>query len=256
MLAANCQPSGLKILARDAQREQAPFTCPGCAAEVILRKGPIRIHHFAHKAPTSCRLGFGETQDHRLVKLAIHDALSAEANVTVLELEKRLPGSIADIYAVISGVSVAIEVQRSVLGIEGIAARTANYHRLGIAVIWVALPDGELDFERYSPSAWERWCHAAYFGRVYYWMQGQVLRPVHYASVALHVPQQTWRRAGREHSAGGYDRRSKLWVRPMAGMPMTLSAHFQRRVRPAWSGGKLAIPDCTLFIDNQRIWWM
>lgn len=184
------------MLARDAERTDAPVACPGCSTELILRKGPIRIHHFAHKAPTSCRLGFGETQDHFQVKLAIFDGLRGQDNVTDLELEKRLAGSVADIYAVISGVPVAIEVQRSDLGIEGIAARTANYHRLGIAVIWVALSNGDLDFERYSPSAWERWCHAAYFGRVYYWSQGQALRPLHFAPFTLHVAYQSWRKDG------------------------------------------------------------
>ena len=243
------------MLARDAGRDDAPFACPACLAELILRKGSIRIHHFAHKAPTSCRLGFGETQDHFQVKLAIFDGLRDQANVTHLELEKRLPGAVADIYALISGVPVAIEVQRSVLGVEGIAARTVNYHRLGIAVIWVALSNGNLDFERYSPSAWERWCHAANFGRVYYWSHGQVLRPVHFAPFTLHVAHQTWRKHGEEHSAGGYDKRSKLWVRPQAGIPMMLSGHFQKRTREAWSGGKLVIPECTLFVDGQPKWW-
>lgn len=245
----------MKLAARNAERLDAPFLCAACAAEMTLRKGPIRIHHFAHKAPTSCRAAAGETEDHLLVKLAIHDALREAANVRGVELEKRLPGAIADVFAIISGVPVAIEVQRSVLGIAGVEARTAAYHRLGIAVVWVALPEGRLDFDRYSPAGWERWCHAAYFGRVYYWQQGQLLRPIHFAPFALHVPQQTWRRAGRELSAGGYDRRSKLWVTPMAGRPVLLSADFQRRVREAWAGGKLAIPDCTLFVDRQPNWW-
>jgi competence protein CoiA len=256
VLTALRQSDGLKVVARDAERADAPFSCASCAAEMTLKKGALRIHHFAHKAPTVCRLGVGETEDHYLVKLAIHDALREEANVENVELEKRLPGAVADVFAVISGVPVAVEVQRSVLGIADVAARTARYHRLGIAVVWVALPDGDLSFDRYSPSAWERWCHAACFGRVYYWARGQWLRPVHYAPVSLHVPQQTWRKAGRELSAGGYDRRSRLWVRPAAGEPVSLSAHFQRRVRPAWSGGKMAVPDCTLFIDRQPAWWV
>jgi competence protein CoiA len=255
VLTALRHSDGLKMVARDAERADAPFSCASCAAEMTLKKGPLRIPHFAHKAATVCRVGAGETEDHFLVKLAIHDALREEPNVAHVELEKRLPGAVADVFAVISGVPVAIEVQRSVLGVADVAARTANYHRLGIAVVWVALPDSDLSFSRYSPSAWERWCHAACFGRVYYWVQGQWLRPVHYAPVSLHVPQQTWRKAGRDFSAGGYDRRSRLWVRPAAGEPVSLSAHFQRRVRPAWSGGKMVVPDCTLFIDRQPAWW-
>ncbi|MEJ8814379.1 competence protein CoiA family protein [Variovorax ureilyticus] len=181
MPACNRRSDNLKMLARDAGCHHAPFTCPAYLAELIMRKGSIRIHHFAHKAPTSCRLGFREMQAHFQVKLAIFDGPRNQASVTHLELEKRLPGAVPDIYAVILGVPVAIEVQRSVLGVEGIAARTLNYRRLGIAVIWGALSNGDLDFERYSPSAWERWCHAANFGASTTG-HGQVPSPVHFAS--------------------------------------------------------------------------
>ena len=145
MLTATRQSDGAKVAARDAERADAPFGCIGCAADMTLKKGSLRVHHFAHKATAPCRAGRGETEDHLRVK--------------------------------------------------------------------------------------------------------------HYAPVSLHVPQQTWRKAGRDLSAGGYDRRSRLWVRPHAGEPVSLSAHFQRRVRPAWSGGKLVVPDCTLFIDRQPPWW-
>ncbi|WP_435452511.1 competence protein CoiA [Variovorax sp. LT1P1] len=256
MLTATRQHDQRKVLARDSERMEAPFTCPACAREMVLRKGQIRIHHFAHAAATVCRLGAGETQEHLEVKQAIFDGLRDQPTVQGLELEKWLGDSIADVYAVISGVRVAIEVQRSVLGIDQIVHRTSNYHRMGIAVMWVALPSADLTFDRYSPSAWERWCHAAYFGRVYYWHGGQTIRPVHFGPVALHVPEQSWRQYGQEHSAGGYDKRSKRWVKPQPGIPMLLSHHFRGQLRERWNGGKLQIPRCTLFVDKQPVWWL
>jgi len=33
----------------------------------------------------------------------------------------------------------------------------------------------EFDGKRYSPRLWEKWLHALYFGRVYYWMKVSVV---------------------------------------------------------------------------------
>ncbi|MDM0031336.1 competence protein CoiA family protein [Variovorax sp. J22P271] len=229
--------------------------CPACRREVVLHQGLIRIHHFAHKARVACRLGAGETEDHLLTKLSLFDALRKESNVQDVELEKNFGTAVADVFAVISGVPVAVEMQRSALAVSEITARTAEYHRLGIAVLWIDIPNGDLGLSRYSPAAWERWCHAAYFGRVYYWAGGQTLRPVHYAPLALRVEETSWRTNGQIHSGGGYYRRSRRWRTPRPGQPVLLLKGFQRSLRHAWTGGSVHGPECTLFIDRQPNWW-
>ena len=219
MLTALRTSDSVKVLARSSAKADAPFMCPACNREVVLHKGLIRIHHFAHKARVACRLGAGETEDHLLAKLSLFDALRAAPNF---------------------GTCVA---------------DTEHYHRLGIAVLWIGIPNGDLGLSRCSPAAWERWCHAAYFGRVYYWSRGQTLRPVHYAPFALRVEESSWRKNGQVHSSGGYDRRSRRWRKPQPGQPVLVSNGFRRTPRQAWTGGSVHVPECTLFIDRQPNWW-
>ena len=62
-----------RILARDASKE-SKFFCPSCQEQLILKKGNVKIHHFAHKAESTC-LYAGESLDHLTTKLQIYDAL-------------------------------------------------------------------------------------------------------------------------------------------------------------------------------------
>lgn len=255
MLTAIRQSDAIKVLARQSERIESPFLCALCRREMILRKGPIKIHHFSHKPPTTCSLGKGETELHHRAKLEMYDALRADALASEVELEKNLGGSIADVYARISCIRVAVEIQRSSLSVNDIITRTRNYHRLGIAVLWIGLPNPSLPSKQYSPRAWEKWCHAAYYGRVYYWKQGQTLQVVHFDPYNIHVPSSTWFQDGSEQSAGGYDRVSKRWRTPNPGGSVLLARGFQSAARSAWSGGTVSVPDCTLYVDRQRKWW-
>jgi competence protein CoiA len=255
MLTAIRQSDSTKVLARQSERAQAPFVCPACQREMILRKGPIKVHHFSHKPPTNCSLGKGETELHHRAKLEMYDALRADPLASEVELEKDLGGSIADVYARISGVRVAIEIQRSVLSVNDIISRTRKYHLLGIAVLWMGLPNPDLSSAKYSPRAWEKWCHGAYYGRVYYWEQGQTLRVVHFDEYTIHVPSSSWYENGSEQSAGGYDRRSKRWRTPRPGASVAIARDFYSNARAAWSGGTVSVPACTLYLDRQKKWW-
>ena len=256
MLTALRHSDQVKVLARQSEKTDAPFACPTCTREVVLHKGNIRAHHFKHKPPVTCARGQGETEQHLRAKLGIYDALALEPNVVDLELEKDFGISVADVYATISGAPVAVEIQRSKLSVADICARTANYYRLGIAVLWVGLPKGDLSREKYSPSAWERWCHAAYFGRVYYWESGQVLRTVHFGAHRIYVQPTSWYESGgNERSAGGYERISKRYKTPHAGVPVLLSRSFRPVRKKAWAGGTVAVPECSLYADIQPQWW-
>lgn len=256
MLSALRSSDQAKVLAGAVEKEEAPFHCSSCHAEVVLRKGRIRIHHFAHKPPVTCARGQGETEEHHRAKLAIYEALQNAPNVTGVEIEKDLGTAVADVYAIISGRPVAIEVQRSNLSVATITSRTATYRALGVAVLWVGLPTDHLDDERYSPTAWEKWCHAAYFGRVYYWESGETLTPVHFNPHEIYVEPRSWfESGGNEQSAGGYYRTSKRYRTPARGPAVALSADFARQTRRSWSGGDVWIPECLIYVDRQEPWW-
>lgn len=167
-----------QVLARDAGKGTKGYTCPMCHDTVILRKGLIREHHYAHDKYSDCEYGIGETEQHIRLKLNIFDALrevSQQYALSNVNIETPLKGAIPDVYFTNrDGETVAIEVQRSILTQEDIVRRTTTYHRLGVYVLWIPLLDRSKCYHeehggiRYSPSQQEKFIHALYMGQVLY----------------------------------------------------------------------------------------
>lgn len=57
MLCAIRQRDNQKVAAWDQQKIDGPFSCPVCVEETILKKGAMKVHHFAHKPPITCEYG-------------------------------------------------------------------------------------------------------------------------------------------------------------------------------------------------------
>ncbi|MDY0270585.1 competence protein CoiA [Trichloromonas sp.] len=245
-----------KVFARESTKEESPFVCPRCKNELVIRKGNIKIHHFAHKPPFNCSHGEGETEAHRRCKESIYNNLKSKTNVTHVDVEADLGSLVADIYAVINGAPVAIEVQKSNISVNEITRRTTEYHKAGISVLWLALFNDRLNNERYSPGAWEKWCHAVYFGRVYYWLGESTVLPVHFSEYHLYVEESTWfESGGYEQSAGGYYKTSKRYKTPVPGNEVDIATHFSPSTKNEWQGGTVYIPSCRIYLDKQRAWW-
>jgi competence protein CoiA len=140
MLTSLRQSDLQKVIADDTTKAEGPFMCPKCSSETILRKGMIKIHHFAHKPPIACEYGKGESEQHRKCKSEIYSYLSKHINITC-ELEKDLGNVVPDIYIDFGyGKSkYAIEVQISHLTMSSIISRTREYGRLGIYVLWLPI---------------------------------------------------------------------------------------------------------------------
>lgn len=257
MLTALREADGRKVQAGHCHRVHGPFRCVGCGAPALLVKGAIRVHHFRHQAqPGDCLRGWGESAQHRDCKQAIFDALRSAEGVAEVELEKDIGSNVADVFALIRGVPVAIEIQRSELPLDVLVRRTLAYHAQQVHVLWVALAGEEIAFSPYSPKAWERWCHAVYGGRVYYWTQADELQPVHFDAHWLHTPAYTTRDAqGLPLTVGGQPRRSKRYRNPNHGARVAISAGFRPVVRREWSGGTVNVPRCSLYVDEQPAWW-
>lgn len=245
MLTAVQKGNNRKIRAADAARIDAPFVCPECKTEVVLRKGTIKTHHFAHKPPVLCEYGTGESEDHRRCKNEIYGYLACRKDL-VVEMEKGLEGVRPDIYieSIASGKRYAIEVQLSNLTIEKIAHRTAVYDQLGIYVLWLPKFNQLLRSGQYAPSAWERWLHAAYFGTVYYWSHGPVIYPVKFNNYML------WVEEYREY--GGYERISRRYKTPLVQDPIQFPDHFKGTQRGGWSSDNhsVVIPPCKILIQK------
>ena len=166
-------------------------------------------------------------------------------------LERYLTTVRPDISARISGAPVAIEVQISALSIDTIIHRTQEYSRKGIFLLWLAQWNSSLDTERYSPKLWERWLHAAYLGRIYYWIGGLSVVSYHMAPYMNYVEESQWYSPdGEEMNAGGYERFSKRYKTPVRGRTLDITKDFFTTNLDPWSGGSITVPRRKVFIDR------
>ena len=244
MLTAIRQSDGQKVVAWEADKGDRPFQCFCCQQVVTLRKGEVKAPHFAHQPPVTCEYGTGESEEHRRCKLSIYEGLTRHPGVTKCEVERNLGTVRPDVSAYIGGVPVAVEVQVSSLSLARIIYRTAEYARKGIYVLWLPLHSQRLNQDLYRLRPWELWLHAAYFGRVYYWLEGLTILPVHFRDCHTTV-------RGRTHD---FQKFSRMKV-PLDGRRVDLADDFKPLSREAWSSKRLEIPGSKLLIDTQLRWY-
>ncbi len=209
---------------------------------MILKRGRIKIAHFAHKPPTDCSWAKGETQAHLDAKLNLRDAFLKRGLKADVEFEiESLNGDRRADVIVWSPVGdpVAIELQHSTLVFEEFEKRTRSYIAADIPVIWVPFlrpkiwedaklldnaVDGDYWIERYSAKPWERWVNGYNFGSIWYFdprncMMWRGKLEAH----EIYVEQSEWYdQNGTEQSAGGYPRYSRRWRELTLWGPYTL----------------------------------
>jgi competence protein CoiA len=122
------------------------------------------------------------------------------------------------------------------------------YARKGIYVLWLLPWTPALANRRYTPKLWERWIHAAYFGRVYYWIEGLSIAPYQFEPNHKSVPQKTWySEKGEKMTGGGYSRRSKRYRTAIRGKTLNLVKDFAPLERDWWEGNGIKIPPAKIF---------
>jgi len=253
MLCAKQKSTGETVTAYLASKADAPFLCPECGDEVNLKTGRRTINHFAHVNPLACHFTEGESEAHRYCKLEIYEVFLQTPGVTDAAMERPLGSNRPDVSAYINGVPVAIEVQISSLSLETIMRRTIDYHQKGIYVLWLLQWTPKLDGGRYAPRLWEKWIHAAYFGRVYYWIQGLQVVSYTFEPSLKSVPKKTWyAENGRKMTGGGYSRRLKRSRTAVRGETLNLAKDFGPKERYWWQGEGFAVPDAKLFMHIQK----
>ena len=253
MLCAKQKSTGEIIEAYFASKSNAPFFCPECGDEVILKVGTEKVNYFAHINPLVCRYDAGESEAHRQCKLEIYHALLQQPNVEKAAMERPLGSNRPDVSAYINGVPVAVEIQISSLSIETLKFRTMEYARKGIYVLWLLLWKPELDHVSYVPRLWEKWVHAAYFGRAYYWISDLTVVSYHFETQLKYVPRKTWySESGQKMKAGGYARRSKRHRSAIRGRTLNLAADFAPRHRDVWQSNEFAIPPAKIYMQTSQ----
>src|SRR5271157_3468851 len=113
----------------------ASYRCrnPNCTMpNLILKKGPHRIAHFAHRANCDCeKNGEQETDAH----LQIKSWLDSFLNDSTVEVEcNRFPGVRPDL---LWNLKYAIEVQHSSISTEEFVRRNEIYQANGIIPVWI-----------------------------------------------------------------------------------------------------------------------
>jgi competence protein CoiA len=253
MLSAKRKSDGQTVTAYFESKANGPFVCLQCSEEVILKSGRNRVNHFAHANPIACKFAEGESDVHRKCKMEIFEALRKSPNVCDAALERPLGENRPDVSAYINGVPVAIEVQISSLSLDTIMRRTIDYFRNGMYVLWLLQWSPALDAPRYTPKLWEKWIHAAYFGRVYYWTENLTVVSYHFDPHFKTVPKKSWySKNGERMTGGGYSRRSKRHRTAVRSQTLNLVDDFAPRERYWWEGNGLKVPDARLFMQQKE----
>jgi competence protein CoiA len=231
------------VLAWNTTKDDGPFTCPECHHAVLLKKGTIKVHHFAHVPPIACTYGVGESETHRRAKVAIYQSLLTHPQITKLQLERSLGEVRPDISFYFKTIPIAIEVQLSTLSLPQIIERTEAYHRKKVYVLWTPPLDPKIVQEdRYSPKIWEKFLHMLYFGQVLYWLADDRLQPIVYDPYRLEVPFNTWYEfGGVERAEGGYTYRSRRYRTPRLLDTISI-VDLSPIVRQAWKSEKMTLP--------------
>jgi competence protein CoiA len=123
---------GTDILAADAVKTEK-YHCSGCGQSVILKKGPQKEAHFAHKKAEDCQIfSENETAEHLALKKKFKEWLGDAA-----VLEAYLPDLKQRPDILQNKQKLAVEIQCSVLKIERLIQRTQAYRAHHYDCWWV-----------------------------------------------------------------------------------------------------------------------
>lgn len=110
------------------------YFCPVCRGQVILKNGPVKQAHFAHKNALNCSHNSdNESQEHLLLKASLYKNLIQAEDV---KLESYFPEihQLADLQV---NNKLVLEVQCSSLPCERLKKRSIAYRRQDQIVFWL-----------------------------------------------------------------------------------------------------------------------
>ncbi len=236
---------GEQVVAWEVAKEDGPFSCPVCRQAVILKKGSVVVHHFAHSVPSRCQYGMGESTEHWRAKFEIYESLRTHPRVTKLMVERHLGSVRPDVSFCLAGVHVAPPVQRSTLSPDWIARRTRIYTAKRIHVLWMPLYNHEMgEGKRYAPLYWEKYLHALYYGKIYYWVFGATILPVHFDEFRVGEAYHRWFDDARGMWIDGY--RSRRFRTPSFFRKLNIT-DLQAVARDPWQSGSFSLPAARLW---------
>jgi competence protein CoiA len=128
-----------------------------------------------------------------------------------------------------------------------------EFRQRGIYVLWLLQWTPKLDAKRYTPQLWEKWVHVAYFGQVYYWIEGLTVISYHFDQCFKTVPRTSWYSTeNKKLTGGGYSRKSKRYRTAVRGEVLNLATNFSPCQRYWWEGNGFKVPDAKLFMERPK----
>ncbi|TCQ02682.1 competence protein CoiA-like protein [Rhizobium sp. PP-F2F-G36] len=250
---------GLRVDAATSERGPV-YLCPKCAREVMLKKGRIVVHHFAHKPPTDCTWASGETQAHLASKIALRDAYRRRGYQANYEVEVLSSGGDRRADVVVTAPNqrdrFAIEIQHQPILFDAIEHRTQAYIAAGIPIMWIGIltdkmresadtTAGGLIIRKYTIRPWEKWAQAFCFKELWYIDPfTQTLWKGVFSDHLINVESTSWySEGGEEQSGGGYTKRSKRWRTLHLHGPHSLdTVNVMLKSRTGWASKVFNLP--------------
>lgn len=119
-------------------KASAPYYCPCCATELVIKAGAMKIPHFAHKSNTSCHASSEpESPYHLLAKRQLFSWLKDHGYQAELEAYLPVIKKRADILVKSEEQTYAFEFQCSTISEAVFIERTESYKSLDITPIWI-----------------------------------------------------------------------------------------------------------------------
>lgn len=256
------------VHASTTTKTEGPFYCPDTFEELIVRKCTEKIDHFAYKARLS-PVGSKENDLHKNCKDEILTLLqerlpegkwAKEREDFRADKSKGYKQVRPDLSGRINGKGVIIEIQASTLSINKIIERTEQYTKRGAFILWIIPLLEDLGNNDFRPRLFERFLHTMYYGRVYYWLEGDGLNltPVHYGVSERYIEETHWfEEGGSERIEGGYFKPYLRVKKPIYTTKINLLTDFkfESREKLEVKNEKLSIPESKIYVDNLPNWW-
>ncbi len=156
--------NGQTVIAKYCERGE-DYKCPHCGQPLTLRRGSVRIAHFAHKKGSVCPYST-ETEAHMQTKMDVYTYFKERGCPTFLE-DRRYPDVRPDVMVIFNGYKFAFEIQHSNLSLDMIAFRTKKYLNRNIPVCWMLDKDRTkeiLSSDTFRLKAQERYFKGMAFG--------------------------------------------------------------------------------------------
>lgn len=114
------------------------FTCPACSGPMLLKRGQVKIAHFAHLPGAEC-WSEPESVTHLRAKQLLAERFREQGYQVRLEETHHRHGRRVDVAVTMpTGHRVAVEVQNSAIAVDEAKARTRLDQRLGfLGTLWV-----------------------------------------------------------------------------------------------------------------------